>query len=243
MVRSRALLIVLFLNLIIQYSLFSEPVDAGTLYFKNGKSLFVDYAWIESESVYAVHQGKRFAIGYNKAEIDLAKSDISAKSPLVQEKSKASKPYMDNTPAPVQTKRSGIPAPFDDLFPPKTSDRETFSRAVDERLGGNPYFRSVNEEAQRDFSRDLPALWNHVFSGGIPFRARLNPDQQNYWNDVVNRFRADVWRRKSQEIQQAKEIRDFLMTEFEMQVTANSRVPAPVKPTPSTIKIYPPSPP
>jgi len=114
---------------------------------------------------------------------------------------------------------------------------------VDQRLGGNPYFRSTNDEAESEFNRELPGLWNHVFSGKIPFRSSLNPDQQAHWNDVVNLFRADVWKRKEQEIQRAKEIRDFLMYEFKVQTTGPSRPPQPSKQEPKTIRVYPASPP
>jgi len=213
------------------------------LYFKNGKSVLIDYAWIDKETIYAVHTGKRFAIGYDKDEIDIAKSDINSTAPTTQKRSEAPTTSKYSKQEPVQARRANLPPPFDDLLPPKTTDRELFASMVDQRLGGNPYFRSINDEAESEFNRELPGLWNHVFSGKLSFRASLDPDQQAYWNDIVNRFRTDVWKRKELEIQRAKEMRDFLMYEFKMQTATTSRPPQPAKRESPTIRVYPASPP
>ena len=237
------ILSVLVVYLFIHFFLFCQAAAAGMLYFKNGKTVLCDYAWVENDLVYVVLVGKQFAITYNKSEIDMVKSGISPKPPPRHQRSETAKPPVQHKPEAPRTATSSLPQPFQDLFPLTTFDREEFMRKVDARLGGNPYFLDLNEEAESEFSNNLPALWDHVFSGRIPYKASLNPDQRNYWNDVLNRYRADVWKKKEIEIRQAKEIRNLLMREFEIQTRSNVK---PAKPTPSTqpkIRIYPASPP
>ena len=226
-----------------QAFVFCPHVSGKTLYLKNGQTVLCDYVWVENDLVYAVLKGKQFAISYNKSEIDLAKSAIHSKPPPRQERSDTSKvPPTQRAETPRATSAS-IPQPFQDLFPITTLDRDEFIRKVDARLGGNPYFRDVNAEAEKEFSSNLPGLWNHVFSGRIPYKGRLTPDQHNFWNDVVNRYRADVWRKKEIEIQQAKGIRNFLLREFEIQASSSANPPKPTRPTQPGIRIYPASPP
>jgi S1-C subfamily serine protease len=46
----------------------------GTVYFKNGKKLLCDRAWKEGKTIFLVIHGKRYAVGYDEGEIDMAKS-------------------------------------------------------------------------------------------------------------------------------------------------------------------------
>jgi hypothetical protein len=243
MKRNRGLFFLLFLFLYVQYLPFCPSVGAGTVYFKSGKSIICEYAWIEGDSVYVVPTGKKFAISYDKAAIDTARSDINTRNSVVQEQPPApSHPRSSNAP-PIKRRTSSLPAPFQDLFPLKTHDRETFSGMVDRRLGGNPYFRDVNQEVEAEVRRALPELWRRAFRGRIPFNGRLNADQHNSWINVVRKFRAHVWQRKEEEIRRAKEIRDFLMFEFEMRVNSSGQEEQPHNPEPPEIRLYPASPP
>jgi len=47
-----------------------------TLYLKNGKQINCDQVWQDGDSIFAVQQGKRFAISYEKTEIDLQRSSV-----------------------------------------------------------------------------------------------------------------------------------------------------------------------
>jgi hypothetical protein len=44
------------------------------VYFKNGKKLICEKAWLDGKKVYLVVQNKKFAVGYQKDEIDMKKS-------------------------------------------------------------------------------------------------------------------------------------------------------------------------
>jgi S1-C subfamily serine protease len=46
----------------------------GTVYFRNGKKLLCDRAWKQGETVFLVIHRKRYAVGYDEAEIDMEKS-------------------------------------------------------------------------------------------------------------------------------------------------------------------------
>jgi S1-C subfamily serine protease len=46
----------------------------GTVHFKSGKKLLCDRAWKEGKTVFLVPHGKKYAVGYDEAEIDTKKS-------------------------------------------------------------------------------------------------------------------------------------------------------------------------
>jgi S1-C subfamily serine protease len=55
----------------------ASPISAakpGTVYFKNGKKLLCDRAWKEGKTIFLVIHGKKYAVGYDEAEIDMDKS-------------------------------------------------------------------------------------------------------------------------------------------------------------------------
>ena len=49
----------------------SEPFE---VYFNNGKTFICDKAWQDGDTIYIVHHGKKFAIGYDKSEINMSKT-------------------------------------------------------------------------------------------------------------------------------------------------------------------------
>jgi hypothetical protein len=44
------------------------------VYFNNGKTVTCDKVWQDGDTIYIVHHGKKFAVGYDKSEIDMSKS-------------------------------------------------------------------------------------------------------------------------------------------------------------------------
>lgn len=44
------------------------------VYLRNGKVVLCDYAWRDRNSIFLVHHGKKFAVGYADSEIELEKS-------------------------------------------------------------------------------------------------------------------------------------------------------------------------
>jgi hypothetical protein len=61
--------------LITSSTAFSQQ-SSQKLYFNNGKQITCDQAWQEGDTVFVVPQGKRFAISYEKKEIDFQKSSV-----------------------------------------------------------------------------------------------------------------------------------------------------------------------
>ena len=53
---------------------FAGETDTTTIYFKNGRKLICDYAWVEGDTVILVVRGKQVAVGYDKSRIDMARS-------------------------------------------------------------------------------------------------------------------------------------------------------------------------
>jgi hypothetical protein len=49
-------------------------VEAGVVYFKNGKTLLCDRAWKRGKTVFLVIHGKNFAVGYDEARIEMKRS-------------------------------------------------------------------------------------------------------------------------------------------------------------------------
>jgi len=53
---------------------FAGETDTSSIYFKNGRKLICDYAWVEGDTVFLVVRGKQVAVGYDKSRIDMARS-------------------------------------------------------------------------------------------------------------------------------------------------------------------------
>jgi hypothetical protein len=53
---------------------FAGETDTTTIYFKNGRKLICDYAWVEGDTVILVVRGKQVAVGYDKSRIDMVRS-------------------------------------------------------------------------------------------------------------------------------------------------------------------------
>jgi hypothetical protein len=56
-----------------------QKAEINKIYLKNGKVLIYDKTWRDGNTVFVVVKGKKFAVGYNKDEIDLEKSFNSEK--------------------------------------------------------------------------------------------------------------------------------------------------------------------
>jgi hypothetical protein len=49
---------------------------AQTLYLQNGQKIACDHSWMEGDTLFVVPQGKRYAISYEKREIDLQRTSV-----------------------------------------------------------------------------------------------------------------------------------------------------------------------
>jgi hypothetical protein len=51
-----------------------QEKETNRIYFKNGKVLVYEKAWKDGDTIFVIVKDKKFAVGYNKDEIDLGKS-------------------------------------------------------------------------------------------------------------------------------------------------------------------------
>jgi len=98
-------------------------------------------------------------------------------------------------------------------------DRTRFEQVLFKDMGGNPYEIDPMKEVDRVTVEEMPKLFDHVFRGKAIWadRSRLSKKQQDFWQNELRQYRANVHDHVVSDRQTKIGMYQFMMGQFDNQ--------------------------
>jgi hypothetical protein len=98
-------------------------------------------------------------------------------------------------------------------------DRQRFEQILFQDMGGNPYEIDPMKEVDRITAEEMPKLFDHIFRGKAIWadRGRLSKKQQDFWQNELRQYRANVHDHIVSDRQTKIGMYQFMMNQFDNQ--------------------------
>ena len=178
-----------------------------TLYFKNGKQVNCDQVWQEGDNLFVVPQGKRFAISYEKNEIDLQRSSVQI--PVKTISPPAAQATTDVVVIPPSGERSRLRIYHHEYsLAPKSYPPQTKEKTSEEPSSPTPAANARNATERRDFGgsapADTPVSYGVANNPGYTGMAEPKRIPDNQMQREANRNKQEEYQKKLREYEAAK---------------------------------------